>query len=207
LDSSLEVVTQDQQKLAFANSGRVTLSRPDRIHVTRKGGFADAELFFDGKNAILLDKDENAYVKAEIPGSVEHLIEELRTKFHRPLPAADLLSDNIYDEFMPLVTNVKDLGSGVIRGVECDHLAFREEDVDWQIWITQGDSPHPLRFIVTTTKLPGSPQYQVDVLNFKTGVPVTDADFQFMPPSGAKTVEAGDLHNFDELPQIYQPKQ
>jgi Predicted periplasmic protein (DUF2092) len=38
-----------------------------------------------------------------------------------------------YKELMPLVVEAKDLGSGVIRGVECDHLAFRTEEVDWQI--------------------------------------------------------------------------
>ena len=41
------------------------------------------------------------------------------------------------------VTDVKDLGSGVIGGVECDHLAFRAKDTDWQIWIAQGEEPIP----------------------------------------------------------------
>ncbi len=32
-----------------------------------------------------------------------------------------------YGELMPLVVDAKDLGSGVIRGVECDHLAAEPE--------------------------------------------------------------------------------
>jgi hypothetical protein len=39
------------------------------------------------------------------------------------------------------VTNVKDLGSGIVNGKECDHLAFRSTDTDWEIWIAQGDKP------------------------------------------------------------------
>ena len=48
------------------------------------------------------------------------------------------------------VTDVKDLGSGVIGGKECDHLAFRAKDTDWQIWIAQGDEPYPCRYVITS---------------------------------------------------------
>lgn len=40
-DTVLEVVTPTDQKLGLASSGTVTLSRPDKIRVSRSGGFAD----------------------------------------------------------------------------------------------------------------------------------------------------------------------
>ena len=49
-DSTLEVVTSDEQKLALASSGTLTLSRPDKIRVTRSGGFVDSEILFDGEH-------------------------------------------------------------------------------------------------------------------------------------------------------------
>ncbi len=205
LDTSLDVVTRDQQKLSIASSGAVTLTRPNKIHVTRKGGFADTELFFDGKTLSVLRKDQNLYAKSEIPGSIDNLVEVLRNKLQRPLPAADLLAASVFDEMMPLVTDVKDLGSGVIRGIECDHLAFRSDDVDWQIWITQGSRPRPMRFTITSSKVAGSPQYQVDVMNFKANANVPDFDFNFVAPVGSKQVEPEQLGNFDELPEIYKP--
>ena len=138
IDSNLEIVTRDGQKLALASSGTLTLNRPDKLRATRKGGFADIELVFDGKTATLLGKNANVYAQVEVPGTIDHFIDELRDKYERPVPAADLLMSNPYDEVMPMVVNTKDLGSGVIRGIECDHLAFRTEEVDWQIWIAQG---------------------------------------------------------------------
>lgn len=36
-DATLEVVTKEEQKLALASSGSVTLNHPDKIHVTRSG--------------------------------------------------------------------------------------------------------------------------------------------------------------------------
>src|SRR5262245_34074965 len=48
-DTTLEIVTKQKQKLGLASSGTVTLNRPDKIHVTRTGGFANVEYVFDGK--------------------------------------------------------------------------------------------------------------------------------------------------------------
>ena len=68
---------------------------------------------------------------------------ELQKKYDRPLPAADLFFTRAYDEITADVTDVKDLGSGVVGGIECNYFAFRAKDVDWQIWVTQGAKPRP----------------------------------------------------------------
>lgn len=47
-DSNLEIVTSELQKLRFASSGALTLSRPDKIRMSRTGGFVDVEMTFDG---------------------------------------------------------------------------------------------------------------------------------------------------------------
>ena len=206
LDTSLEVVTHDQQKLSLTSSGSLTMVRPDKVRMVRHGGFADAELIFNGNTLSLFRRDQNIYSKIDIPGSVEHLVEELRDKYQRPLPAADLLSASVYDAMMPDVKDVKDLGTGFIRGIECDHIAFRTEEVDWQLWIARGDRPYPVRLIVTSKKVAGSPQYQVDVLNFKTGGQAATADFNFVPPPDAKLVQPSELKSFDELPDFYKPQ-
>jgi hypothetical protein len=206
IDTILEVVTKDGQKLALASSGTLTLNRPDKIRVTRKGGFADVEFGFDGKTATLLGKHSNAYAQAEVPGTIDHLVDELRDKYQRPVPAADLLMSNPYKELMPLVVDTKDLGSGVIRGVECDHLAFRTEEVDWQIWIAQGERPYPCRYVITSHKVAGSPQYTIDVRNWKTGTEVAADSFSLQIPTGAKKINPSDLPDFDELPAIFAIK-
>ena len=157
-DATLEVVTNDEQKLALASSGTVALKRPDKIRVMRYGGFADVEMSFDGKMLTLLGKNRNLYTQLEVPGTIDHLVDELKDKYNRPLPAADLLLSNSYDDLMHGVIDVKDLGSGVIGGVECDYLAFRTNDVDWQIWIAQGDRPYACRFVITSKKISGGPQ-------------------------------------------------
>ncbi len=203
-DTNLDIVTKDGQKLGLASSGAATLNRPDKIRARRVGGFANVEMVFDGKTLSLLGKNANAYVQVQVPGTIDHLVDELRDKFHRPLPGADLLMSDVHSQLMPLVVDVKDLGSGVIHGVECDHLAFRTEEVDWQIWIAQGDRPYPCRYVVTSKQVAGGPQYTIDLRAWKTGAEVATDDFSFQAPPGAKQLEPSDLPDVDELPGIFR---
>ena len=99
-DATLEVVTEAGQKLGLASSGTVALRRPDRLRATRHGGFVDAEMVFDGRTFTLLGRNANAYTQIEVPGTVDHLVDELRDKYGRPLPAADLLLANPYEALM-----------------------------------------------------------------------------------------------------------
>ena len=202
-DTDLEIITKDKQKLALASSGTVILNRPDKLHVTRHGGFADAEAIFDGKTLSLIGRNANVYGQVDVPGSIDHLIDELRDKYHRPVPGADMLQSNVYDELMPQVIDTKDLGSGVIGGVECDHLAFRTNEVDWQIWIAQGARPYPCQYVITSKLVDDGPQYSMQIRDWKTGNEVAPDDFSFKNSTNATKMELSDLDT-DELPKIFR---
>lgn len=202
-DATLEVVTKDDQKLALVSSGTLVLNRPDKIRVVRSGGFADVQMSFDGKTLTLLGKNLNLYTQLEVPGTIDHLVDELKTTYNRPLPAADLLLSNSYKDLMYGVTDIKDLGSGVVGGIECDFLAFRTQDVDWQIWIAQGDRPYPCRYVITSKLISSGPQYTIQIRDWKTGGDVVATDFQFKNPTQAKKVELEDLKGAGDLPDHF----
>ncbi|NVP57233.1 DUF2092 domain-containing protein [Rhizobium sp. DBTS2] len=200
-DSNLQVVTNTEQKLGLASSGTVILSRPDKVHTTRSGGFVDTEALFDGKTLTLLGKSVNKYTQVEMAGTVDQLIDELKDKHGLPLPAADLLMTNVYDELMQGVYDSKDLGSGVINGHECDSLAFRKDDVDFQIWVAHGEQPFPCRLAITSREVKGAPEYTVQIRDWKSGDAVMPGDFAFKNPTNAEKIDVNDLkQNLGELP-------
>jgi len=154
----------------------------------------------------MLGKDKNVYIQIDTPGTIEHLIDELRNKYQRPAPAADLILPNAYDVLMADVTDVKDLGSGVIGGTECDHLAFRTKELDWQIWIAQGKRPYPCRYVITSKDVDQAPQYSIQIRDWKTGDEVAPDDFSFKVPKDAKKVDVSNLKGMrfaDELPDSF----
>jgi hypothetical protein len=203
-DTNLEIVSSQQQKIGLASSGTLTLNRPDKLHVTRKGGFANLEMVFDGKTLTLLGKNANLYAQVDAPGTIDQLVDVLRDKYHRPVPAADLLMSDPYKELMPLVTDVKDLGSGVIHGIECDHLAFRTKEVDWQIWIAQGARPYPCRYVITSKKVAGSPQYTLDITAWKAGAEVASDGYKLEVPADARKLTADQVPDLDDIPGLFK---
>jgi hypothetical protein len=199
-DSDIEVVTPGLEKIQFASSGDVLLSRPDKLRAHRVGGYADVALFFDGKQVSVLGKSINGYAQFDAPGNLDHLIEALRAGHGVALPGADLLLSRPYDVFVAGVMEAKHVGRGVIDGVECEHLAFRNLETDWQLWVQVGQSPIPRKLVITSKTINNAPQYTLRVKSWKSGIrPAADA-FTFVPPATAKALGADALIDLDELP-------
>jgi hypothetical protein len=198
-DSDIEVITSTLQKIQFTNSGQVQLSRPDKLRATRTGGYRDIEIVFDGKSFTLNDKDANGFAQIELSGSIDQLVDVLRDKHGVVAPGADLLLTNAFDVMMADVIESAHIGKGVIDGVECEHLAFRNVDTDWQIWIEAGARPIPRKYVITSKGVAAAPQYTLRIKEWRTDVP-SDA-FAFKPAEGAKKVALADLSDIDEVPQ------
>ena len=77
---------------------------------------------------------------------------------------------------------------------------------DWQIWIAHGNRPYPCRYVITSTKVPGGPQYTIDVRAWKTGTEVASDQFSLQLPTDARKLTPGDLGDLDELPSIFAVK-
>jgi hypothetical protein len=200
-DSDIEVITPQLEKIQFTNSGDALLSRPDKLRAHRVGGYADVALFFDGKTARIFSKNINGYAQFDAPGTVDQLIEALSSGQGVSMPGGDLLLSNPYAALIAGVKEAKHIGRGVIDGVECEHLAFRNFDTDWQLWVEVGARPIPRKMVITSKTLNNAPQYTLHVKSWKTGVqPAPDA-FAFTPPAGAKKLNPDALIGLDELPQ------
>jgi hypothetical protein len=201
-DSDIEIITPDLQKIQFASSGQIKLSRPDKLRVRRTGGYADVELVYDGKAISVYGNNAKSYVQADAPGTVDQMIDAIQARSGVAMPGTDLLLSNAYDELMATATEGKHIGLGVVDGVECEHLAFRGPDTDWQIWIETGAKPVPRKYVITSKHIAGAPQYTLRIRDWKTDA-FADADtFVFKPPGGATKVglDSGAMAEFDELP-------
>jgi hypothetical protein len=199
-DSDIEVITPDLQKIQFASSGQVLLSRPDKLRATRTGGYADVELVFDGKTVSLLGKNLNGYAQIDAAGSFDQLLDQLRNKYSLALPGGDLLVSNAFEVLSADVLSGEHIGRGVVDGFECEHLAFRNDETDWQLWVQVGDAPIPRKYVITSKTEAGAPQYSLVIREWKTdATPGADA-FVFKAPDGAKKLDAGALASLDEVP-------
>jgi hypothetical protein len=198
-DSSVEVITPDLEKIQFTSSGTLLLARPNEVHATRTGGYADVEFFFDGKTLTAYGKNRNVYAQLEAPGTIDQVVDKLRERGFVP-PGADLIISDIYGALSGDVITAKHIGEGVVEGVECEHLAFRDQETDWQLWVETGDKPMPRKYVITSKAVGGAPQFTLVIRDWKADVPADAATFAFKPPADATKLDFDAIPNLDDIP-------
>jgi hypothetical protein len=188
------------QKLQFDSSGEIQINRPNKFRASRSGGYADVAFVFDGTNFTIHDVANKSYVQVPSPGTSDQLIGRIRDEYGLEAPAADLLSSDPYDALMDGVTDLKYIGVGVIDGHECDHLAFRGFDADWQLWIDKGSQPIPRKYVISTKGIAGAPQYTFRVREWTADAGPTASAFDFKPDADVKKIDLQKMVNIDEVP-------
>lgn len=184
-DISSEVISVEGEKLQFNSSATALIERPARAHITRRGRFADSEIFFDGKTLTLYGKAANAYAQKEVAGTLDAALNALEQGIGISMPGGDLLIADPYAALASNVTSSGYYGTAYVGGVACHHLAFRTPRVDWQIWVKDGDEPLPMKYVVTTKWMTGAPQFSVQFSNWNTKAAVAASRFTFVVPKGA----------------------
>lgn len=204
-DVALDVTTPQLEKITFQSSGTVLMSRPGKMHSTRTGGYSEMELVGDGTTATVIDRAHGAYAQASYAGTIDSLIDTLRTTYSIEMPAGDLLMTDSYDRLMAGVVEAKHIGVGVIDGHECEHLAFRNDDTDWQLWVRTGPDPLPCKYLISSKKVVGYPTYTIEFRNWSTGKRAGERAFHFSPTAGLRKVGFDQMSAVGELPPPAKP--
>jgi hypothetical protein len=188
-ESTLEAVLTSGQKLQYDSPATLSVSRPNKLRAHRKGDLANQEFFYDGKTLTLYNPRENLYATTAAPATLDEMLDFAREKLDIVAPAAELLYKNAAEKMLKESTSGFVVGPSVVGGAKTTHLAFRGAEVDWQIWIEDGNKPLARKFILTSTKVTGTPQFTVLIRNWDTAAKLGDQEFKFTPGKGAKKIE------------------
>jgi hypothetical protein len=189
-DVDFEIIANTGQKLQFSSYASLLMQRPTGLFIQRRGPLADAEIFFNGSQITLFGRRINAYANIPLSGTIDDAILTMEAETGLPFPGADLMFANPYEVLMEGVESSLYLGTAYINGVEVHHLAFREADVDWQLWVQTGDRPLPMKYVITTKWVTGAPEYSIRLRDWNTNPQIPANRFTFTPPAGATLLEA-----------------
>ena len=98
--------------------------------------------FFDGKNFTIYGQVSNYYATVPAPPTITELIQKLGDKYAIQLPLVDLFEWGTTDSDINKIKAAQDVGP-FRRSTEslCEQYAFRQENLDWQVWIQMGEFP------------------------------------------------------------------
>ena len=118
------------------------------------------------------------------------MLDTIYNKFGIQLPLEDLFrwGDGSNADRIQALKSAYEVGSATIDGVPTDHFAFREEDVDWEVWIQKGDQPWPRKLVIIDRTDPARPTFTAR-LSWQLNPEFTDADFTFVPDANAKRIQ------------------
>jgi hypothetical protein len=179
-----------------AQAGRdltLQVRRPDKlraeVHSTRR----NRELVYDGRNVTLFNRAQNFYGGFPASGPLDETMDIASERFGIPMPLEDFVRSDPHKDLTQKVTSGVDIGATTVMGVHCEHLAFSQNNIDWQVWIEEGPRPVPRKFVITYKDEPECPQFTAifSKWDFTTALP--DFVFKFEPPPGANKIDVKEI--------------
>ena len=132
VDMTIEFVLGGQ-KLQYGHRTSVAMQRPNKFRAARVGELVNHVIYYDGKSLTVDLPDQKYYASVAAPPTIEEALDFAREKLDLIAPAADLLYMNAFERLTEGLTSAFVVGPAYAAGVACDHLAFQNEEVDWQI--------------------------------------------------------------------------
>ncbi|MCC6609072.1 MAG: DUF2092 domain-containing protein [Burkholderiales bacterium] len=186
--STIEVVLTSGQKIQFDHAAVALVQRPDKLVARRQGDLVNQTFYYDGKHLTLYNPGEKYYATVAAPDTLEGALDFARERLDIIAPASDLFYRNAYELLTADIKSGFVVGKAVVGGARCDHLAFRNADVDWQIWIEEGARPLPRKYVITSTQVVGAPQFAA-LTTWNTAPKFVAGAFVFTPPKDGRKID------------------
>ncbi|MDM0045896.1 DUF2092 domain-containing protein [Variovorax dokdonensis] len=188
VDLTGERVLSDGQKLMHSAEADMQVARPNRVAVQTATATSRRNLYYNGKKVTLQFPDANYYSSVDYTGTVAELIDRLKANYGVEFPASDLFLLGTPAAPLDNLTSAMNAGQSLIDGVVCDQYAFRQPGIDWQIWISTGPNPLPLKLVITDLTDDARPQ-SVTHFSWTMRPSFPDSRFTYVPSSSAKAIE------------------
>jgi hypothetical protein len=186
---TMDAVTGDGQRIQLDGITRYKVRRPGLV-VDYISDIKSRRFIYDGKTFTVYSPMLGFYASVPAPGTNRELLDTIYDKFGIALPLEELFrwGEGNSSERIQALRSAYEVGTATIDGVATDHYAFREDDVDWEIWIQQGDQPLPRKLVMVDRLDPAKPTFTAR-LSWQVNPTFTDADFTFVPDANAKRIQ------------------
>ena len=185
-DVTKEEVLGSGEKLQFASTLDISARRPDRFRISNVSDVQDRQIYYDGKSLTVYAPKLGLYGTIAAPATIAQTINVASDRYDIETPLADLFTWGTNNSAAAQLTSGFLVRLEHIDGRACNHYAFRQPDVDWQIWIAE-ETALPCKLIITNTQDDSRPQYTA-VMRWNFPPAIADNVFAFAPPASANKI-------------------
>jgi hypothetical protein len=190
--SGTDDVTEDGQLIENDAVTDLLAQPPSRLRMEVTNDSIHRLYFYNGKVFTVWADLAGYYATVPAPATTGELADALQEKFGIDLPLVDLFLWGTPKAATRNITAAFDAGPTQVGGVTCEQYVFRQEGMDWQIWIQNGDYPLPRKLVLTTTTDAARPRHSV-VFNWNLAPSFNEAAFVFDPPKDAHKINLANI--------------
>jgi hypothetical protein len=177
------------QKIQLSDLFTVAEKRPDELRGELMGDMPGRQFWYNDHELATLDTERKVYSIVQVPGTIDAMLDYTMDHYGWTIPLSDLLLSNPYEALTGSVLTGQYVGLHRVGEFKCHHLAFVQEDLDWQIWIDAGEQALPRKLVINYKDLPGEPLFMATIVKWDTNPDLKPADFKFEPPPNATKIE------------------
>ncbi len=195
-----DIVDESGRSVEFGVERSLWVRRPDHVRIEvhpRSGG--SLQVVADGKAITALRQPETAYAKRAVEGDLDAVVDFVIGELGARPPLVNFLYSDLWAVLKPRIASATVIGAETIDGVRCDHIAFWNPDVEWQIWIEQGQKPLPKRIVGRYKEQRGAPSFRATIRSWELDAKLEDKDFVLKIPKNAPELPMIDLVSKDAV--------
>ena len=182
-----EEVLTDGQKIQSSSTMTASARRPDRLYLEVASKRRNRQFYYDGKTLTVYGPVNKYYVSMPAPPTTAAMLHQVDDRYGVKTPLLDVFEWAVTGVKLERVTSAMDAGADTIGGKVCEQYAFRQQGVDWQLWIPQADPALPCKLVIVDTVDPSHPAFSA-VFTWTSAPQLGDDRFAFVPPQGAKRI-------------------
>jgi len=185
--TTTDEVQDDGQLIQYMARINFVVQMPNKLLATASSDRNERTFIYDGTTFTMFAQRAGYYATVPAPPTLRELDDALSEKYDIELPLADLFRFGSPEWKGADIKAATDIGPSEVGGITCEHYAFRQDDVDWQVWIQKGDHPLPRKLVITTTTDAARPQHTA-TYTWNLAPSFNQESFTFVPPAGAKKI-------------------
>ena len=183
-------------KMAEKTKVSVALQRPNKINAVSDSNLGKRLVCYDGSTVTFADVSGGTHAQLKAATDIDSTARALVNTYSVMPPLVELLANNPKAFLLEGVTEGECKGTEVIAGVTCDHLAFKQSELSWELWVNTTDHL-PKKMVITYPNGEGGAPLKMTLLveKWELNAPVSAADLNMTLPKDSTLVEMIPLTN------------
>jgi hypothetical protein len=162
---------------------KTTVRRPDRLYVETTGDRRN-EAWYDGRGITVVAHGDKVFAQAPMPETIDRTIDALHERYGFYLPGSDMFYSKPAHALLTDTTTGGWVGVETMDGQACDHLAFEDRGVKWELWVPTTGPPLPRRSKADFPYQKRLRKFDIDFTNWNLSPTIAEDFFNPVVPIG-----------------------